>query len=327
MSSKNSKPYNDSNKTRKSTRSRNNNSSKRKKKPQNTNLESTMRIRIDDERLNDFESLDTSFLEGRLDKKVKNNKRAKEKLLKEKKRKKVNFQVIKRILLLLVTVFIIVLAVILFLNISKKEDKAKVEAEAKNKKVEEKVQVKIDNNYIFVGDSYTNNLNFDDLDYHYIKNSEDNLTTSKALDDLNNKVYKYNPSIVFIELGFVDLKDNREHEEIVSDLEKIVEGIQKHRPYAKIYIESLYPINKDVDDYDEDSLREDLDNKEIKEFNKLILKMTKKKKVNYLDMFSLLEKEDKLDDKYTDNGIKLNDEGNDKVFEKIEKIVDDENDK
>ena len=51
---KSSKPYND-NKTRKSKKE----------------LEQTTRIRIDKDRLNDYDSLDTSFLEGRLDKKSK----------------------------------------------------------------------------------------------------------------------------------------------------------------------------------------------------------------------------------------------------------------
>ena len=44
-------------------------------------LENTMKIRIDRERLEDSESLDTSFLEGRAHKRVQNNKTAKEKIL------------------------------------------------------------------------------------------------------------------------------------------------------------------------------------------------------------------------------------------------------
>ena len=48
-------------------------------------LENTMRIRIDRERIEDSESLDTSFLEGRAHKRVQNNKTAKEKILIEKK--------------------------------------------------------------------------------------------------------------------------------------------------------------------------------------------------------------------------------------------------
>ena len=59
---------------------RNNYNNKEKK----IDLEKTLSIKIDDERLNDVDTLDTSFLEGRMDKKPKSNKKYKEKLLKNK---------------------------------------------------------------------------------------------------------------------------------------------------------------------------------------------------------------------------------------------------
>lgn len=316
MSGRTSRPYNNyNNKNRRSNKNYNN---KKKKKPQKDNLENTTRIRIDDDRINDIDSLDTSFLEGRLDKKVKKNKKAKEKILVEKKKTRIKWGLIGRILIIFFSMFLIVLAVILVIN-----NKEKFIKEKKiNKTVkEEVVKVNIDNNYLFVGDRYTDDLNFDDLDYHYVKVSEDDLKLEDVLDNMKDKIYRYNPTIVFIELGFVDLQDERKHEDIVADLEKVVDGIKKNRPYAKIYIESLYPVNKDVEDYDDEDLREDFDNDEIKDFNKLISKMTKSKKINYLDIFSLLEKDGKLDEKYTDDGVRLNDEGNAKILEKIEKIV------
>ncbi len=321
MSSKNSRPYygsnNSNNRKSRSNKNYGKNSDyngNKKGKPQKVNLENTTRIRIDDDRLNDFESLDTSFLEGRLDKKVKKSKKAKEKILLEKKRKTFNFKIIKKIFFLTILLCIIVLGVILFIN-SVQEKRIE-----KTEKVEEKLRVDIDDNYLFVGDSYTKALDFEDLDYHYVKVSEDDLKIADVLDDLNKKIYRYNPTIIFLELGTVDLKDGREKEEIVNDLEKIVKKIKKNRPYAKVYVESLYPINKDDEDYDDD-LKEEFDNDLIKKINKMILEMTKKQEIKYLDMFSLLEKDGKLNEEYTNNGIELNDKGNEKIFEKIEKVV------
>ncbi len=320
MSSKNNKPYstnNKNNRNRRSSRNYNNYSGSKKRKPQKVKLENTMRIRIDDERLNDFESLDTSFLEGRLDKKVKNNKTAKEKLLREKEKKSFNFRLIRNIFFFLMLICIVIAVIIAFRNYKQNHKNEKVE---EKEKVVEKVKVDLDDNYVFVGDSHTKNLDFEDLDYHYVKVSENDLKVTDVLDDLNEKIYKYNPTIVFIELGMVDLRDGREQEDIVDDLEKIVDKIKKNRPYAKIYVEAIYPINKEHEDYDDD-LDEEFDNEAIKEINKLILKMAKENKVEYLDMFDLLEKDGKLDEDYTNNGLKLNDEGNNKVMEKIEKIV------
>lgn len=320
MSIKNNRPYNNyNNKKRNNNRNHSNYNGNKKRKPQKVNLENTTRIRIDNERMNDFESLDTSFLEGRLDKKIKKNKKAKEKILLEQKRFAFNLEIIKRVFFVLALTCIFVLAVILFLNSDKIKTKEKIVEEKKEEK--EVIKVDIDDNYLFIGDRYTEALNFEDLDYHYVKVSEDNLKIKDVLDDMKKKVYRYNPTIVFIELGFTDLKDDRDIEKIVEDLEKVVDGIKENRPYAKIYVESLYPINKNSEDYDENSLREDLDNDNIIEINKLIFKMTKDKNVKYLDVFSLLEKDDKINEKYTDDGVKLNDEGNTKILEKIEEIV------
>ena len=41
-----------------------------------------------------------------------------------------------------------------------------------------------------------------------------------------------------------DLLEERDMSDILDDMEKIIKGIQENRPYAKIYVESLYPINK-----------------------------------------------------------------------------------
>lgn len=348
MSSKESRPYSDSKKTRTSSRTRSttnrtttkkksstttrstakarttskarSTSSPRKKSPK-VNLENTMRIRVDNDRLNDFETLDTSFLEGRINGKAGSNKKTKEKILLEKKRRTLNFGLLRRITILLILAFIMVLSLLLIVdrnNIFSFREAPK-ELPKQNEVVKEKIV--LDDNYLFVGDNYTKALNFDDLDYHYVKVSQDNLKVTDVLENLKEKIYRYNPTIVFLELGSVDLKDGRDKEDIVSDLGKIVDGIKKSRPYAKIYVESLYPVNKDAKDYEKDSLKDSYNNEEIISINKLILNMTKEKEVSYLDMFALLKKDDKLSEDYSSNGVKLNDEGNKKVLDKIENIV------
>ena len=85
MSSK--KPYNVPN------RSKNN-----KKKQSKKSLEATTRIRVDDIRLNDSESLDTSFLEGRIEKQAqKDKKKVSERILNDNKKKLVAITVLKNI--------------------------------------------------------------------------------------------------------------------------------------------------------------------------------------------------------------------------------------
>ena len=118
----------------------------------------------------------------------------------------------------------------------------------------------------------------------------------------------------------MDLNEDKSVDEIVNNMEEIIDNIKDNRPYTKIYIESLYPINKDVDKFDRIISKAILED-DIKEVNKKLKDLTKSKKVEFLDLYSILSDEDKLKDDYSSNGVKLNDEGYSLVREKIEKII------
>lgn len=298
---------------------------KKKEKAKKINLDFTTRIRIDKDRINDYETLDTSFLEGRIDKKTNKNKKLKEKILKEKKtnNNELDFGAIKNFIIILLIIIGVGFSVMFFSksildgkysNIDTQENENVVTKDEEN---QEEV---IDDNYLFVGDFYTKDFNFDDYDYHYVKVCENDFTTKKVLDDLKNKVYRYNPSIVFIQLGIMDLNEDKSVDEIVNNMEEIIDNIKDNRPYTKIYIESLYPINKDADKFDR-IISKDILEDDIKEVNKKLKDLTKNKKVEFLDLYSILSDEDKLKDDYSYNGVKLNEEGYNLVREKIEKII------
>ena len=138
---KRKKPYNYN------TSRRNNNRNKEK-----VNLENTVRIRIDDVRLNDEDSLDTSFLEGR----IKKNKKIK---------KKINIDTKKLKFFLWGTLFSFIFIMLIISIVNGFFIKTKSN---KTDKMLEKVNIKIDNNYLFVGDYSINRINFDNYDYHYV---------------------------------------------------------------------------------------------------------------------------------------------------------------
>lgn len=298
---------------------------KKKEKAKKINLDFTTRIRIDKDRINDYETLDTSFLEGRIDKKTNKNKKLKEKILKEKKtnNNELDFGAIKNFIIILLIIIGVGFSVMFFSKsildgkYSNKDTQENEKVVTKDEEYQEEV---IDDNYLFVGDFYTKDFNFDDYDYHYVKVCENDFTTKKVLDDLKNKVYRYNPSIVFIQLGIMDLNEDKSVDEIVNNMEEIIDNIKDNRPYTKIYIESLYPINKDADKFDR-IISKDILEDDIKEVNKKLKDLTKNKKVEFLDLYSILSDEDKLKDDYSSNGVKLNEEGYNLVREKIEKII------
>lgn len=291
--SKRKKPYNYN------TSRRNNN------KKEKVNLENTVRIRIDDVRLNDEDSLDTSFLEGR----IKKNKKIK-------KQRTFNTRKLKFFLWGILFCFIFIMISIIIVNGSF--------IKTKNNKTDEmleKVSVKIDNNYLFVGDYSINRINFDNYDYHYVKSSDDDMTTADLVNSLHDRIYKYNPSHIFICIGINDLNDGKSNEEIIDNISKIISGIKNNRGIAKIYIMSLYPINKDIDNYDDNILSDNINNKKISELNSKIKDLCKSKDVNYIDVFSLLEDKNNLNEAYTDDGIYLNKKGNNIVMNRVNKVI------
>lgn len=282
-------------------------------------LENTMKIRIDRERLEDSESLDTSFLEGRVHKKAQDNKKVKEEILREKKESGIPFSVLKILLALVLLIIIIFVFQIVFITPNNREEEV-----IKEDNVVQKEDSIIDRNYLFVGDYHTLDFDLEDLflENYYVKSVDEKLTTTSLLDNIKSMIYVYNPSIVFIEVGMNDLLEERDMSDILDDMEKIIKGIQENRPYAKIYVESLYPINKDIKDFDSDY--EEIDYSEIEDYNEELKDLCNTLNVSYLDIYKEISENHELKKKYTDNGVALNDLGYEKIYKIIRNVVDEE---
>lgn len=297
----------------------------RNKKSDNKKLDVTTRIRVDEIRLNDSDSLDTSFLEGRVERQSRNNtKKVAEKILKDNSDRIRKLKVIKRLFFTIALVMCIILLIILLVNFVKEIDFSK-KNKTSNNVVQKTEKKEIDNNFLFVGDFGTEEFNFDnyDLDYHYVKKTDKKLTTEKLNDNLNDYIYKYNPSIVFLQVGVIDLDEDKSVDEIIDNYGKIIDSVKENRSYAEIYIESLYPINRDIEDFDDEIIKSDIDNDDIKKLNSRLKTLAEEKKVKYIDLFSALENKGKLDEIYTDNGYLLNDDGYKQVYKYIIKYTKD----
>lgn len=281
-------------------------------------LEQTTRIRIDNERLNDFDSLDTSFLEGRVEQKAKKDKKYKKKLLNSSTKKSVDLTIIKNIISFIVLLLVIIgIVFILFNKTSTSSKKVKKEKEPEQKIV-------MDKNYLFVGDFHTDKLDFSNLDYHYVKISDSNYKTTDLLEHITEDIYKYNPSIIFIQIGFNDLNEGINEADIATTINEIVDGIKENRKYAKIYLESVYPIGE-TDEEKNESLNDNIDNDKISSLNKLLKELSNDKKIEYLNIYDKLLERGKLSSEYSLDGIYLNEEGYRKVFAVLEQAIEKEN--
>lgn len=292
-----------------------------KKKNTSKKLDVTTKIRIDRARINDSESLDTSFLEGRLQKKAQNNKKAREKILKEKKDYSEQFAFFKIIFYFLA---VLCLMILIFLICQNRSLPRSTEPSNTTSVSEETGEKKVDDNYLLVGDFHMEGFVLEDyqLDYRYIKVSADDMSISKILENMKTNIYQYNPSVIFLELGMVDLKDGVSEDEIIQTYMNLISEIRENRPYAAIYVQSLYPINEDIDGYDK-NLMKNVSYKKIKSLNKRLKEMSASLYVPFLDVFVELNDNGKLKEEYTDDGISLNQTGYGRLSKIFRKIVDD----
>lgn len=181
----------------------------------------------------------------------------------------------------------------------------------------------LDENIVFFGDSITS---FYKVDEFFPKNNVINSgisgnITNDLLERMDD-VYKYNPSKVFLLIGINDLNRGRSSDEILTNIQKIINNIKTHRKYTKIYVESIYPINRNVFEDKDYSFNEDITNDTIKEINDKIKEMCKENNVEYVDVFNnLLDSEGNLKDIYTKEGLHLSDLGYFKVTSSLSKYI------
>ena len=273
----------------------------RKKK---VNLDETNKVDIviDEDRLNNDDSLDTSFIEGRRGRKIKEAIEEIDYPVEEKKKKK-GIGFFSVFFLCLLSMAIGAIGAYFYLNANK-------EVEYKTKILTKKEEV-MDTNYLFLGDSFYNNMSFDKYlgDSFYVNSSDDKLDSKTVLDELMDRVYIYNPSDIFISVGTNDLLGDVEEDDYLDNLEDIIYNIKLNRKYSNIYVESIKPIISD-----------DIELSDIKKLNTKIADLCKKEEVTYIDTYSLLVDNDDIVEKYYDKD-ELNEEGIDEVFDKIMKYI------
>lgn len=177
--------------------------------------------------------------------------------------------------------------------------------------------------YLFLGDSITYGYDLQEylLDYPVINSSIIGNETDDILENLEKRVFKYKPNKLILLIGINDLKNFKEPEHVIKNIEKITEKIGKKYPKCKIYIQSIYPVGKKIEkNYDVPEI-DTLKNNIIKT-NKEIKQLCKKNNYTYIDIYPLLKTdEDLLDSDYTKDGLHLTEEGYKKITSEIIKYL------
>lgn len=225
---------------------------------------------------------------------------------------------INRISILLTLNFIFLTMLLFFIFVRNSIKIEKVNAQVLEKDVYRVKKVDYKNeNIVFFGDSITDWYPFDELyeeSVPIVNSGRAGSRTFDLLPQMEELVYRYNPTKVFILIGTNDLNTNCSKEELVENIEKMIRGIQKERSRCKIYVQSIYPVNKDREDNQENHV--------IQEVNQNIKKICKKYHVTYINMYDeLIDQEGRLASKYTTDGLHISSLGYIKITKKLEKYI------
>lgn len=172
---------------------------------------------------------------------------------------------------------------------------------------------------VFVGDSITEGMRLSELlpDYYCINRGICGDTTDGVLNRLDESIYALHPSKVFLMIGTNDFYTGDEpKEKCVSNIKKIILGIQNELPDTQVYLESIYPINKgDIEKIDTKTLGERT-NALIDENNAVLKKSADELNITYIDVNSHLKNDiGDLKLEYTAEGLHLTAMGYKKVIE------------
>ena len=121
-----------------------------------------------------------------------------------------------------------------------------------------------------------------------------------------DEIVKSKPSKLFIEAGVNDISLNRPNKMIVDNYRKIIKTVKEQSPSTRIYITSVFSINKNVSKYKRLTGKES----KILELNKQLRKLAKKTNSQYVDVFPrLTDDRGMLRKEYTVDGLHLTPNG------------------
>lgn len=226
------------------------------------------------------------------------------------------------IILLMIIGIVLSSCLLIFNSNSKCKSKTKV---IQTKKVVEK-EKKIDwkqENIVFLGDSITEIYPIDEVfgELPVVKSGVSGYKTTDILERMDSMVYQYNPTKVFLLIGTNDFMfnvDTEMEDEVLKNIKEIVSDIQQNRKDTKVYIESIFPVNRTMNL----TMILERNNETIMNTNSKIKEYCNGKNITYIDMYKeLIDNDGNFDEKYTYDGLHPNTLGYAKISHILTKYI------
>lgn len=164
------------------------------------------------------------------------------------------------------------------------------------------------NCFLFAGDSITEGYPLQELFQEIVRpvnRGIGGLKTFELIESIDSLILDLNPKNLVLLIGTNDLVLEQNPKLIASRILQIIHEVRQHCPSTKIFLQSVYPVNKKFPDVGEKVV--DLrDNEDIRKINEL-LKENAKDLYTYIDVFSYLsDANGDLNLMFTFDGLHLN---------------------
>ena len=221
---------------------------------------------------------------------------------------------LKSLVIFIVASFMLLVGILLCIN-----EKKIINMNYKIEKIERYTYNK--ESIVFLGDSITSRCDLDKYfpNYNVYNSGVAGNMTKDMLDNMENRVFVYNPTKVFILIGTNDLVySGLDNDGIKNNIEEIINKIYEKNSNTKIYLESIYPVNNSLNK----EIVETRTNDNIKDLNNKIEKICNNNKCTYINMYdNLTDKNGNMKRIYTVDGLHLNKIGYKVVASKLTKYL------
>ena len=156
---------------------------------------------------------------------------------------------------------------------------------------------------LFIGNSITDGAEWFELfDNPKVKNRGISGDTTYGVYDRISTLLKGHPQKIFLMIGINNVPLGEDAQTIARGIYKIVNKIKLESPTTKIYLQSVLPVNPDLNMFNGHTSRW----KMIPDINKAIKNIAESENIEYIDLYShFVNNEGKLDLKYTNDGLHL----------------------
>jgi lysophospholipase L1-like esterase len=156
---------------------------------------------------------------------------------------------------------------------------------------------------VWLGDSITDGGEWSEL-FKKKKTANRGISSDVTYGVLNRlyNIKKLKPSKVFVLIGINDVARNIPDSLIIKNYLRIIDTFLLQMPNTKLYMQSLLPTNNSFTNFKNHQNKTD----HIQFINAALKKVCQNKKVTFVNLYDeFLDKEGKLDAKYTNDGLHL----------------------